>query len=332
MRLSREKQARRRKKPLERGAGSDGEKKSAGQFSEAAVWAQAHGEWRRIYGDYDACGVSMEWHEFSLGQNLSIAESVHPGSLELCLNLEGVMEIPTQAKVVRAGECAWYAAESGWKACRLASQRHLFVTVEINPAWLTENLQESERGALHKELGEFLDGKRKGLLRTGVLSRRCGHLLRTLETAGPPGVARRLWLQSRFWEILCSELFPPLENTSTVSRAQRTARQLADKTRAILAENLEEPPSLQELARRVGCSPFHLSRLFTQATGQTITRYVRQLRLERAAELLESGRFNVTETALEVGYSSLSHFSKAFAEHFGHCPCRFNLEHKDGRE
>ena len=63
----------------------------------------------------------------------------------------------------------------------------------------------------------------------------------------------------------------------------------------------------------------------------TISRYLRNLRLERAAELLRSGRSNVTEAAMAVGYSSLSHFSKAFAEMFGVCPCAFPLHRKSGR-
>jgi AraC-like DNA-binding protein len=77
---------------------------------------------------------------------------------------------------------------------------------------------------------------------------------------------------------------------------------------------------LEELGRLVACSPFYLSRTFSSEMGMTIPQYLRQLRLERAAELLKSGRFNVTEAAMEVGYSSLSHFSQAFHEHFGCCP------------
>ena len=57
----------------------------------------------------------------------------------------------------------------------------------------------------------------------------------------------------------------------------------------------------------------------------TIPQYLRQLRMERAAELLRSGKFNVTEAALEVGYSSLSHFSQAFHETFGCCPGLYPL-------
>ena len=74
------------------------------------------------------------------------------------------------------------------------------------------------------------------------------------------------------------------------------------------------------LAAEAGCGAFHLSRTFSQHTGRTVPQYLRQLRLERAAQLLREGRCNVTEAAMEVGYSSLSHFSKAFWEAYGCCP------------
>jgi AraC-like DNA-binding protein len=54
--------------------------------------------------------------------------------------------------------------------------------------------------------------------------------------------------------------------------------------------------------------------------GLTIPQYLQRLRLERAAELLKAGQLNVTEVAMEVGYSSLSHFSLAFRQAFGSCP------------
>ena len=64
-------------------------------------------------------------------------------------------------------------------------------------------------------------------------------------------------------------------------------------------------------------------------SAQTESRFGAEVygkRLERAAELLRSGKFNVTETALEVGYSSLSHFSHAFHETYGCCPGLYPLK------
>ena len=83
------------------------------------------------------------------------------------------------------------------------------------------------------------------------------------------------------------------------------------------------PPTLEELSREVGCSPYYLSRTFSPKTGMTIPRYLRQIRMERAAELLKSRRFSVTETAREAGYHSLSHFSQAFCGTMGCCLVRW---------
>jgi len=120
--------------------------------------------------------------------------------------------------------------------------------------------------------------------------------------------------------------FTPPEGELFCTRAQRSARERVDRVRAILREALSAPPALEELGRRVGCSPFYLSRLFSQEAGMTIQQYIRQLRMERAAELLRTGKCNVTEAALEVGYSSLSHFSTAFHETFGCCPGLYPLK------
>jgi AraC-like DNA-binding protein len=68
-----------------------------------------------------------------------------------------------------------------------------------------------------------------------------------------------------------------------------------------------------------------LSRTFSQELGVTIPQYLRQLRMERAAALLLSGKFNVTEAAFEVGYASLSHFSQAFCQTMGCCPNLYPL-------
>ncbi len=53
--------------------------------------------------------------------------------------------------------------------------------------------------------------------------------------------------------------------------------------------------------------------------------------MERVAELLRSGKHDVTEAVLEVGYSSLSHFSQAFCQTMGCCPGLYSVEDADTR-
>jgi AraC-like DNA-binding protein len=103
------------------------------------------------------------------------------------------------------------------------------------------------------------------------------------------------------------------------------ARDRVQRTKELLTRDLANPPTLEILGQEVGCSPFHLSRIFSREVGLTIPQFLRNLRMERAAELLRSGRYNVTEAATEVGYASLSHFSKAFCETIGCCPALYPM-------
>jgi AraC family transcriptional regulator len=115
-------------------------------------------------------------------------------------------------------------------------------------------------------------------------------------------------------------LFAPKDPEFFCVRQKRVARERVERVKEVLARDLANPPTLEMIGQDVGCSPYYLSRIFSREVGLTIPQYLRNVRMERAAELLRTGRYNVTETATEVGYSSLSHFSKAFCETIGCCP------------
>jgi AraC-like DNA-binding protein len=85
----------------------------------------------------------------------------------------------------------------------------------------------------------------------------------------------------------------------------------------ILEENLETPPSLPELAAEVGMSLTKFKKVFSLVSGMPAFSYLRKARMERAMYLIRKNEMNITEVAYEVGYSSLSQFSRAFGEHFG---------------
>lgn len=91
----------------------------------------------------------------------------------------------------------------------------------------------------------------------------------------------------------------------------------------LLEGRLDQALDLKKLARDVGCAPPYLSRLVKQETGKTLLLNLRALRIEKASELLSENQMNVTEVALEVGYQSLSHFSKAFSLEKGMTPSQF---------
>jgi AraC-like DNA-binding protein len=138
--------------------------------------------------------------------------------------------------------------------------------------------------------------------------------------------AQRLWSQAKALEVVAAFLYQPVAGEELFCQRQHHLnRERVQKVLAILKENLAQPPGLEELGRRVACSHFYLSRIFTQEVGRTISATLRDLRMERAASLLREGRMNVTQAALDVGYSSLSHFSTAFREVIGCCPGLYPL-------
>lgn len=91
----------------------------------------------------------------------------------------------------------------------------------------------------------------------------------------------------------------------------------------LLIKSMESPPSLSDLGKAVGMSRTKLHAEFSKYFGTTPFSYLREARLSRAKLLLDLGEVNVTEAALAVGFSSLSHFSKAFKSRFGVVPGKF---------
>jgi len=89
----------------------------------------------------------------------------------------------------------------------------------------------------------------------------------------------------------------------------------------ILEQQLDQPLTIPELARRVAINECYLKKGFKALVGKTIHDYQQDLRISRAKELLQKERLSVTEVANTLGYSSISHFSTAFKRVTGMKPC-----------
>lgn len=93
----------------------------------------------------------------------------------------------------------------------------------------------------------------------------------------------------------------------------------------LLAQQLEHPPTLAELARGVGLSETTLKRGFHQVFDTTVFGYLRARRMQRARAALQSGEATVLETVALVGYSNPSNFAAAFRRQFGVNPKTYQL-------
>jgi len=93
-----------------------------------------------------------------------------------------------------------------------------------------------------------------------------------------------------------------------------------EAAKSYLARRLGDSITLDDVARAAGASPFHLTRIFHRRTGAPVHRYLIRLRLRSALERLADGASDLTALALELGFSSHSHFTDAFRREFGRAP------------
>jgi AraC-like DNA-binding protein len=155
----------------------------------------------------------------------------------------------------------------------------------------------------------------------GVRLRPPEHALRDLQLALRLSVARddeALAIEEEALALVSAALHEPaprLEPGSS-ARSRGLHRDLAERARVILVRRYREPLRLSEVADALRVSPFHLSRVFRRETGVALHRYLNRLRL--LAGLLEAREAaGFSQLALELGFSSHSHFTAAFTREFG---------------
>lgn len=81
--------------------------------------------------------------------------------------------------------------------------------------------------------------------------------------------------------------------------------------------------SVDDFARQMHLSRVHLHRKLKNLTGMSPSEFTRNLRLERAAQLLEAQADSVSQTAFQVGFNNLSYFAKCFRKKYGQAPSSF---------
>src|SRR6266508_3072776 len=137
-----------------------------------------------------------------------------------------------------------------------------------------------------------------------------------------------LWIEVTALQIIADVLEAAfarqgLAAPSCKRRREGTEDDHADHVEAAktyLASRMSERVTLGDVARAVGTSPFHLARLFRRRTGAPVHRYLMCLRLRASLERLADGANDLTALALELGFSSHSHFTDSFRREFGRTP------------
>lgn len=268
----------------------------------------------------------VERFEGELPASESWAERIRPNNVCLCFNEAGESLIMGEGDTrlfLRPQSLSLFTV--GWRtppvATRIGPGFQRFVVLSV-PRERLAGFFGGGLANLHPDFRAYLEGSGCGCF--GVVRPMWGDEKRLVAWLQEPPVskeARELWYRSKIGELLAIHLFAAGREPFCVQQWRR-ANRFADQALVYLAEHYEEPLDLKALAATCGCSGSYLSRTVKRETGKTLLRHLRVIRVDAAARLMSNGA-NVTEAAFAVGYSSLSHFSKAFAAEKGVLPSQF---------
>lgn len=137
------------------------------------------------------------------------------------------------------------------------------------------------------------------------------------------GLVRSTFLESKTLELLSMQIKQFKDDLLSPNKQVMLRKYDIDKigiSKNILLANLQEPPTIPELARKSGINQQKLKKGFKAIFNKTINQYLRDERLERAQILLAEGTMSVREVSTQVGYNNQGHFARRFKEKYGVLP------------
>ncbi|MCK9159346.1 MAG: response regulator [Bacteroidaceae bacterium] len=104
---------------------------------------------------------------------------------------------------------------------------------------------------------------------------------------------------------------------------------LMNKIMKYINEHMSDPKlNVGMLAENIGLSRVQLYRKMKELTNQSVSSFIRTIRLKQAGELIKKDGVNISEVAYATGFTSLSHFSSAFREFYGFSPTEYKAKNK----
>jgi AraC-like DNA-binding protein len=105
-------------------------------------------------------------------------------------------------------------------------------------------------------------------------------------------------------------------------------QQFMEKAIKVVEDNISDHEfTVEKFSQEMAMSRVQLHRKLTALTNTSSSRFIRTIRLKRAAEFLSGQGAKVTETAYKFGFNNMSYFAKCFQEEYGTTPSAYLAEH-----
>jgi AraC-like DNA-binding protein len=211
------------------------------------------------------------------------------------------------------------------------NQRTRVLIIAVNTAF-SSGLGETEALLQRQLMRRFIPGDGQEIFTyTGSYNLKIAEQIQRLDAIKKDGVIRNLLIKSIVHKILASEIQQHNKDLKEArnNRGSLTLKEMEHVQE--LSEFIRNYPevaySLDYLSGKSGLSPAKLQEGFKRMHNRTVADHIRNVRLERAEQLIRTTDLNISEVVYTVGLTSRSYFSKIFKQKYG-CSPKYYKDHQ----
>lgn len=209
----------------------------------------------------------------------------------------------------------------------MAGQHYRSVTITFSPDYLRSYLNCFSQSNPPDAILASLDTA-ESTIEKGLITPEMNLILHRLSSSQLKGLARDIYFEGKVLELVALHIERSAMEKCTHKRPAALQEQDIErihKAETVLFSDIQDPPSLKELSRRVGLNDFKLKIGFRYVFGETVFGHLNRHRMDIARKMLMEQDMTILDVANSVGYSNPSHFAASFRKRFGVNPGSFRL-------
>lgn len=175
----------------------------------------------------------------------------------------------------------------------------------------------------------------KELFHQGYYSLDIAEHIEEFTTSDLTGFMRYVFQEGKVYEIL-THFLKQYADDAKEPNSRRILRQNTvdriEEASNIIQEEMEVLGSILNIAKRVGLNQNTLQDGFNHLYKKSVNQYIKEIRMDKAKELMENTDLNITEITYKIGVNSRSYFSKLFKQKFGIPPKQYISKHRKNQK
>lgn len=287
-------------------------------------------------------GLKIIINEYKPKKNINISFDIQNAPVEIAFCLNGRMSVEFETnsienpkdkdtlEVSKGSAAFFYLPNTNGKLNINANEKLTIVSLHCSPKFISQFFDNNTMSLASGKINITNNMIERSFVELTNSTSIMTNLVTQIYNCNFKGASKKMFLEAKGIELI-TLLLEHLKSQFIDEDSFVLSNEELNKIKTIeiiLNNNLVEVPTLLELANIAGMTHTKLNKGFRKVFGNTVFNHLRELRIKKAKELLEEGKFNITEIAYETGWSSPSHLTKEFINKFGITPKQYIKNHK----